>query len=147
MEMTIERAVEYFEPSLGRCFEAGDFMGAFYERLLGASEVVREKFARTDIDRQKHVLRTSLYLMSRACLGVEEGLEHLASVARTHSRRHLDIAPSLYELWLDTLVATARDHDPEFSESIEAAWRKLLGCGIERMIEVYRKEDTIRPGH
>jgi hemoglobin-like flavoprotein len=145
MAMTTEQAVEVFEGSLTRCLEAGDFMGAFYERFMGASEEVRERFAHTDFDKQKRVLKESLYLMSRACLGHAEGLEHLESVARSHSRRYLDITPSLYQVWLDALIVTAGEFDGEFSESIETAWKQLLQPGIERMVEVYRKEDTIRP--
>lgn len=143
--MTMARTVDTFERSLARCLEAGDFLGAFYETFVGSSDVVREKFAHTDIVKQKQILAKSLYLMARASLGTEDGLEHLETIARSHSKRHLDIAPSLYEHWRDTLISTAREFDQEFSPQIEAAWQELLGRGIARMIEVYRKESTVRP--
>jgi hemoglobin-like flavoprotein len=120
-------------------------MGVFYERFVGASDVVRERFSSTTIENQKKILQDSLQLVSRAYQGFDDGLTHLESIARTHSRRHLDIPPSLYELWLKTLIATAQDFDPEFSERIESAWRAVLRPGIERMIDVYRTENTVRP--
>jgi hemoglobin-like flavoprotein len=145
MTMTMAQKVNTFERSLARCLDAGDFMGAFYETFVSSSDAVREKFARTDLEKQKQVLAKSLYLMARASLGTEEGLEHLETIARTHSRRHLDIAPSLYDHWCDTLISTAQKFDHEFSPQIEAAWRELLGRGIARMVEVYRNEHTVRP--
>lgn len=143
--ITTEQAVDTFESSLARCLGAGDFTGAFYQRLLAASEIVAEKFSQTDLERHKDVLEKSLYLMARACLGLEDGLEHLESVARIHSRRRLDISPSLYHLWLETLIATARDFDRDFSERVERSWRQLLQKGIDRMVEVYRTEQTVPP--
>lgn len=145
MGMTSEQAADAFECSLVRCREAGDFIGAFYERFVGSSKTAQEKFAQTDLSVQKKVLETSLHMMTRACLGRAEGLDHLESVARSHSKRHLDIAPSLYNHWLETLIATARDFDGEFSERVEKAWRQSLERSIARMVEVYRQEETVRP--
>lgn len=143
--MTREQAADTFKSSLARCREAGDFVGAFYDRFIGSSEVAQEKFAETDLTVQTKMLETSLHMMVRACLGMAQGLEHLESVARSHSKRHLDIAPSLYEHWLETLIATAREFDGQFSESVERAWRQSLEQGIARMVEVYRQEETVRP--
>ena len=143
--MTMEEAVDTFECSLARCLEAGDFTGEFYSRFIGASEIVAEKFSKTDLEKHKDVLKKSLFLMAKACMGLEDGLEHLESVARSHSHRRLDISPSLYNLWLETLIATVRDFDSEFSHRIEASWRQLLQRGIDRMVAVYRTEQTYPP--
>lgn len=141
----LERSTDEFERSLARCLAGGDFLGAFYERFLSSSDQVRQKFSGTDFGKQKLVLQRSLYLMARASLGVEEGLEHLETVARSHSRRHLDIPPSLYALWLEVLVGTAKEFDPEFSSDVERAWFEALRPGIDRMVDVYRSEQTLRP--
>jgi hypothetical protein len=58
-------------------------------------------------------------------------------LAVRHSRTDLDIGPALYDHWLDCLVATARQHDPEFSPEIEAAWRETLAVGIDYMRSRY----------
>ncbi len=145
MQWAQEHLTDTFEQSLSRCLCHGDFIGAFYQRFLDSSDDVQRKFAGTDFDRQKLMLKRSLYLMARASLQMEDGLEHLETVARSHSRRQLDVRPSHYELWLDALVNTASDFDPHFSDGVELAWRKTLRPGIDRMIAVYRREQTIRP--
>lgn len=138
-------AVNAFESSLSRCLAQGAFVEAFYEKLLSSSAEVREKFSQTDFKKQKKILESSLYLMARACLGMDDGIAHLESVARTHSRRHLDIAPSHYKTWLECLIQTASEHDPDFDPSIERCWKYALQRGIDRMIDVYRSEQTLPP--
>ena len=49
----------------------------------------------------------------------------------------LDIRPELYDLWLDALIATAREHDPDFDAAAEALWRECLRPGIEVMRSHY----------
>lgn len=138
-------AVNVFENSLSRCLAGGSFTDAFYKKLLGSSEEVREKFSSTNFDKQRKILESSLYLMARACLGMEDGVAHLESVARSHSRRNLDIAPSHYKMWLECLIATASEHDPDFDQRVEQSWQRALQSGIDRMIEVYRSEQTVPP--
>ena len=112
---------------------------------MASSDEVRSKFAGTDLIRQKKILEKSLYLMARAALGLKDGVAHLEAIARSHSKKHLDISPSLYALWLDCLIETAREHDSEFDTLLEATWRELLGFGIQQMVNVYRQEETVPP--
>lgn len=140
-----EAVVSAFQRSLGRCLNSGDFMQSFYDRFLGSSPEVRERFANTDFAKQKGILKSSLYLMARAALGLEDGREHLEEIAHEHGRRRLDISPHLYELWLESLIATAREHDPGFEDAVEDAWRELLTQGIDHMVAVYRQNETKPP--
>ena len=41
--------------------------------------------------------------------------------------------PELYEAWLDSLIATARESDPDFDDELELAWRVVLAPGIAYM--------------
>jgi hemoglobin-like flavoprotein len=109
-----------------------EFADAFYERFLSASDAVRAKFAKTDFERQKKVLMTSLAFMSSfSASGVPNVV--VEKIAESHSRGGLDIAPPLYDLWLECLVDTVREFDREFSPDVEAAWRGTLRPGIEYM--------------
>jgi hemoglobin-like flavoprotein len=135
-----------FEASIGRCLASGDFIQAFYERFLSSSPEVARRFEHTDFAKQRTVLKNSLYSMAIFALGVPQAQAHLELIAERHSRRGLDISPSLYTLWLETLVRTAREFDPEFNAQVELAWRGLLGAGIARMVEVYLKQSTTPPG-
>lgn len=122
-----------FEASFERVTPRGaynpDFIEGFYRRFLGSSDDVARRFARTDIARQKTMLHDSLETL------VEFSRNHrltaqLTRLARVHSRGEHDIPPALYDSWLDALMATVADFDPQFSQDVEIAWRLTLAPGI-----------------
>jgi hemoglobin-like flavoprotein len=128
-------SVETFLASLKRCLAAPGFLDSFYERFVGSSEEIREKFRNTDMKRQTRVLEDSLYVVANAVQGEENSLARgaLPALAARHSRQGLDIAPRLYDLWIECLVETAREHDPRFAPDVEAAWREVLTFGADYM--------------
>lgn len=132
-------ATDVFLASLKRCLAAPGFLEAFYERFLGHSDEVREKFRGVDMARQARVLEDSLYVVANAVQGREGSLARgdLPRLAERHSRRDLDVRPELYDAWADCLVATARVHDSRWTDSVEGAWRRTLAEGVRLMRERY----------
>ena len=126
-----------FLDSLNRCEADDKFIPSFYERFTGSSEDVRSRFEETSFDKQNRMLLRSPSLAAGATGGDPEALDELTERARTHNRHHLDIKPELYDLWLETLISTAQKFDSKWSESIEAAWRSILGFVIHRMVAKY----------
>jgi len=118
-------SVETFLASLKRCLAAPGFLESFYERFVGSSAEVREKFRNTDMKRQARVLEDSLYVVANAAQGEENSLARgaLPALAVRHSRQGMDIPPRLFDLWIECLLETVRVHDPEFNPAVEAAWR------------------------
>ena len=129
---------DVFLLSLSRCERWTDFVDRFYARFLAASPAIREKFAHTDFDRQKRMLRRSLELIASATVGDPDGLRELNDRAETHSRSRLDIRPELYGLWLEAVIETAREFDPAWTLAVESAWRVTLGHGIRHMTHRYQ---------
>jgi hypothetical protein len=132
-------AVEVFRASLKRCLEKPDFLLDFYGTFMASSDEIRDKFRNTDFKKQTEVLADSLWAMAVAAQG-EPGspaLRDLPRLAERHSRRDLDIRPELYDDWLDSLVATAKRHDPMFSPEVADAWRATLAVGIEILRSQY----------
>jgi hemoglobin-like flavoprotein len=127
-----ERDVELFNDSIERCSCKPEFLRRFYALFLASSETVAKKFDRTDMRRQARLLGTSLYIMMLAS-GASERVVHLERLAKLHSRAGLDIAPALYDLWLDRLLQAVAEFDPLFDEQTETAWRRVLQPGIEIM--------------
>lgn len=119
-----------FRTSLERCLSRADFLESFYARFLGASDEVREMFSKTDFSKQRRVLRGSLFLMSRAAMGLDDGRQHLSQVAKTHGKKGLNIRGELYDLWLECLIETAREYEPDFDAELEAAWREVLSLAV-----------------
>ena len=128
---------ERFLASLDRCSNDESFIPSFYDRFLGHSEEIREKFAHTDFDKQNQMLLRSLRLSAGATAGQPESLREIRERAVTHNRQHLNIEPRLYETWLTTVVNTAREFDPEWDDTIEEAWKTVLGHVISHMIRHY----------
>ena len=134
-------SVETFRESVKRCLARAEFMKDFYDRFLASSDEVREKFRNTDLDKQRQMVADSLYLMAVA--GQSPGREgsiawsEMSRLAERHAQSNRDIRPALYDLWLDCLLQAARQHDPEYSPAVEAAWRDTLRPGIEFMQQRY----------
>ncbi len=132
-------SVDVFRRSLHRCLGDPSFIESFYERFVGSSEEIREKFKNTDMKRQVRMLEDSLFVLAVA---VQSGADSpargsLPGIAERHSSRDLDIEPELYDVWLEALIETAGHYDPEFTPKIEEAWRNTLAAGIEYMRSRY----------
>ncbi len=83
------------------------------------------------------MLLRSLELSAGATAGDAEALREIQERAITHDRDHLNIRPEYYALWLDSIIAAAKDYDPEWEDSVESAWREILGHVIKHMIRKY----------
>lgn len=130
----LERSrIAAFSDSLGRCHARPEFLTKFYERLIGASPEVAEKFRNTDLDKQRRALSASLYAMVLAMEGGQAASVYLDRVARQHGRGELDIPPHLYELWLECLIEAVRECDPQFSDETERLWRDAMAFGVQFM--------------
>ena len=121
MESDRER-IQRTRDSLGRCIECGTFLQRFYELFMASSPKVAELFQKTDFERQKQMLRDSLYEMLVAA-GTSKGPAH-GELERLAKRHHeLGVTSDMFALWLDALVDAAREHDIHFSDELENDWR------------------------
>jgi hemoglobin-like flavoprotein len=130
---------ETFLASLRRCLAVPAFLDTFYERFMGSSEEIREKFRGTDMKRQVAVLADTLYVVANAVQGEQDSIARgsLPALAVKHSRHGIDIRPGLYDLWIECLVETARTHDPQFGPETERAWRETLAFGADYLRQRY----------
>ena len=127
-----------FDASLERCTAKPEFIDRFYDRFLASSPKVRQKFANTDFARQKRALRSSLNLMLLVAADEEKGpARYLGDIAARHSKRDLDIGAELYDLWLDALLETVKECDPQISPEVERAWERVMMVGISYLLLRY----------
>lgn len=112
------------------------FLDDFYARFIASSELIRKKFENTDMQRQRRMLHQSLvYLVNYyANQNVNDFLQR---IAERHSRRDLDIAPELYDLWLEKLIEAVAEADRQFKPEVGDAWKQILAPGIRYMREQY----------
>jgi len=132
------QSVQKARDSLSRCNQRPEFLERFYELFIDSSPDIRKKFENTDFEVQKRVLRDSLFLMLSAA-GTTVGYAHvqLEKLAKRHSHNDLGIKPEWYALWLDTLLQTVAEFDPDYSDAIDAAWRDSMKEGIELLSAGY----------
>jgi hemoglobin-like flavoprotein len=130
-----ERSLQLVDDSLNRCAADPAFLDRFYERFLGSSPRIREKFADTDFVRQKRALMGSFHFMLLAAEDEEHGPErYLRDIAGRHGKADLDIGAKDYALWLSSLLETIRECDPECDKEIERAWEDVLSVGIRYLL-------------
>jgi hemoglobin-like flavoprotein len=135
----MDRAIlETFEGSLARCTGQPRFLELFYAKFLASSPKVREKFKDTDFVRQKRALTASFHLILLAA-GDEGGDpgKYLSDVAERHAARQLDVGAELYDLWLDSLLETVEECDPEFTPGVRTAWEEVMMVGIHYLTVRY----------
>lgn len=118
--------------------EKEDFFDLFYDLFLNSSPQIPPFFKSTDMNKQKTIMRQSFYKLFTfyASHNADETLE---KIAIRHDKRHLDIHPKLYDLWLECMIKTVEAKDPMFSDEIELAWRLVLSPGIVYMKFMYEK--------
>jgi len=81
--------------------------------------------------RQKRALSASLHLILLVAQDPDkDAARYLTGVAQRHSSRQLRIGAELYDLWLDSLLATVREFDPQFGPAVEQAWEDPMAIGI-----------------
>ena len=132
--------LELFEDSLRRCNADPDFLGRFYERFLRSSPKVREKFLGTDFIRQKRMLQASLQLLLVAAQDDgKRATPYLDEVAARHSASQMAIGSELYDLWLDSLLATVKEVDASWSPDVEHAWESVMTVGIAYLVSRYNQ--------
>ena len=130
-------AEEEVKQSFARCEAAGDFAETFYTTFMQASPAVAPFFAQTEFGRQRQLLRDSVYLMVTHDVSDPDMRALLDKLGNLHSRAGRNIAPKLYELWLDSICATVKELDPEWTQSLEDHWRVRLRAGMQIVMAAY----------
>ncbi|WP_455203392.1 globin [Kaarinaea lacus] len=117
-----------------KCVEKNDknFFDAFYENFIDSSETIKKHFQNTDMERQKKMLEKSFYSLF-IFYATNNANDYLQRIAQHHSKKNAAIPPDLYDVWLECLMKTLREFDPEYSPEVELSWRVVLSPGITYM--------------
>lgn len=126
---------ELYFCSLQRCTADPDFMLSFYERFLASSDAVKQMFVGVDLVKQRLMLGTALTTMAGLQTLSPNDVDQLEKIARVHGPNGLNIAPAMYDTFVDTMIDTVRATDPEFDDQVKDAWRSVLRRGVDFFIE------------
>lgn len=131
MQATIDRVHQ----SYGRALMNPKLIERFYKIFMDSSPQIRAKFVDTDFDTQYELLNQGI---SMAILFPMENVIAKQAISRLqtrHNRDNLDINPQLYGYWVDSLMLTLEESDPQFDEDLEQDWRQLLQVTIDHLSE------------
>jgi hemoglobin-like flavoprotein len=132
-------SVRIAKASFDRCSAAPDFLSSFYQNFFRACPDAKPLFAKTDFARQTRALREAIGLLLIApFMSTEKDAPSLlARVAERHDRHHLGIEPRFYPPFVDSLIATVKTFDAEYSADVEAGWRAAIAKGVAFMQSRY----------
>ncbi len=111
------------------------FYNRFYEHFLALSPAIREVFRHTDMVRQREMLHESV-LSLVAFSQHYKASRYMLKVAKAHGQQGLALPHEFYTQWMDALLQTVKDKDPEFSPQVAVAWRIAMAPGIAFMENV-----------
>jgi len=119
--------------SFARCVAAPEFFSAFYRNFFVALPAAEPLFAGTDRTRQHRLLEHAIKILLIFPQQPPVEPNVLDRLAQKHGQSGLGINPAWYPVFLDSLVITAGQFDPEFSPEVGAAWREALQPGMDYM--------------
>ncbi len=132
-----------FRKSFGRVISLDPFGNVFFKRFyqrLFVSPEVREKFRNVDMSKQYIALERSLLLLVEFFVDKKPG-KALEKIAVRHTKSGLDIPPRMYDLWLEAMLETVREMDPDQNDEVLRAWKTVLSGGIKYMTDVYEQSN------
>jgi hemoglobin-like flavoprotein len=137
MALTMNKSYEEVLDSYHRCEAAGGLFDTFYDIFFAKSPAIPPKFAETDMQRQKQDVMASVLMALRLAMGDAVARQYISELAESHNRRHHDIKPELYDLWLDALCESIKKHDAQYTPKLEQQWREAMRPAIELMTAAY----------
>lgn len=124
--------------SYQRCLLSGTFFDDFYDTFVSSSPRIAEQFRSTDMAKQKNLLRIGLrHLIDFYHDPTDQSVQAVEDIGESHSKTMMDIHPELYAIWLDALMNTVKEHDPNYTEALGEQWRTAMGHGISTITAMY----------
>jgi len=134
MNNNVEPAERVFQ-SYGRACSDARFFEEFYKNFICKSDGIRAMFVDTDMSAQRGLLRGGIMWLVMHARGMSD--TKIRALGESHSRKHMNIHPSLYGYWLDALLETLHVFDPDFNLELDQIWREVLRPGIKLIQDMY----------
>lgn len=134
---SLEEQIHNVHASLNRCLANDDFINVFYDVFMGTDDEIRGKFAHTDFEQQKKLLRKALLSAVTFAAGGAVAHERLEAIRASHNRTNLDIKPEFYPIWVDSLIKAIATCDPQYTPTLEADWRAVMKPTVEFLASGY----------
>ena len=128
---------ERVEQSFERCLIKGDVIGRFYDIFLESHPDIKPRFANTDFQSQKHLLRQGINLAIMFASGNPAGKNGIKRIRKSHRKSGLNIPPDLYPYWKKSFIQATSEFDSKFSDELKRQWDSVLQKSIDYIIDGY----------
>jgi hemoglobin-like flavoprotein len=125
--------LELAQASYARCQKAPEFFRAFYDRFIASDPSIPAYFTHTRFDKQEKLLQHGLSLLLIYAKRPNPNL--LQRLSERHGPTDLNIPLRFYPLFLESLILTVRQFDPQCDDATVDAWRSALAPGVARMMD------------
>lgn len=124
--------------SYGRCLLDDTFFDHLYYTFLASNDEIPRRFAKTEISKQKEVIRHSLgTVLNYAKEDDAMAAQVIARLKDSHGPGKLNIEPKLYAFWIDSLIKTVKKCDPDFTPELGESWKHVVMPAVTEMISAY----------
>lgn len=126
--------------SYGRCSLQKEFFEDFYEIFMSSSPEIKPYFVKTDMSKQRQLLREGIAFMLLYAQKNAGGMLAINNIGELHNTENVNVRPDLYRHWIGSLMQCIEKHDARFSEEVRTAWEEILKPGIDRFVDMYHPE-------
>lgn len=124
------------QQSYGRCLREKNFIERFYEIFLESHPAIRPMFDKTDFQTQRMALRHGISAAISYASGSSLTRRTVDQMAAAHSRSgHAPVSPELYPYWVDSLVQTVKEMDPQATPQLLSRWRQGMSVVTDTFIK------------
>ncbi len=123
--------------SYGRACLHPHLIDRFYNIFLDSHPDIKPMFKNTDFKKQHALLKTGVIMLLAHLSGKSIWTENLDKIAESHSKKNLNIHPTLYPYWIDSLVCAVKENDEKWTPELEQNWRKILKVGVTYLTDRY----------
>jgi len=122
--------VERVKQSFGRCLLKGDIIARFYEIFVDADPSIEPRFANTNFDSQKQLLRQGINLAIMFADDIPMGKNGIQRIRDSHGASGLNIPAALYPIWKNSFIRAISEFDVEFTDQLREEWNRVLEKAI-----------------
>ena len=133
--MASKEQMQQLRSSYSSCNQDPKFIDTFHNLFVSTSVDVQQHFADIPVDRQKKMISYALYLVMLSVDNNPDIVACLENLGDSHDK--IEIKPSLYDHWLEALLAAVQRCDNSYTESTGKIWKEVLTPGLEIMKAKY----------
>lgn len=128
--------------SFDRAMKSTGFIDQFYNNLFFLKPEIEEYFKQTKWKHQKIAIEKGITHLLGFLENDPQQIHHknILRLSETHSKTNLNIHPHNYYYWIDAMIMTLKEFDPNWDSSLEYYTRECLFFPISFMISFYHKK-------